>query len=79
MSKGGAVLHDLIRKLARRRARRRAIAELEAFDAAMLDDLGITRAQIPDYVDGRIGPRPRPRLVWSRDEPCTPGCCAEAA
>ncbi|MGF1658702.1 MAG: DUF1127 domain-containing protein [Rubrimonas sp.] len=43
-------------------ARRRDIAALRAMDARALSDLGIERAQIVAYVDGRLArPAPRPR------------------
>lgn len=76
------MLRGSLRGMARRRASRRDIADMTAFDDAMLGDVGITRAQISGCVDGRIGPRPGPRLVWSRPEApdrCAPGCCSKAA
>ena len=47
-------------RLAHRRARRAAIAELRGYDDALLADLGIARAEIPAYVDGRLASRARP-------------------
>lgn len=47
-----SVFRDLATSLARRRQRRRAIAELEAMDDATLRDIGIYRGDIRNVVDG---------------------------
>ncbi|MFC6643559.1 MULTISPECIES: DUF1127 domain-containing protein [Sulfitobacter] len=47
-----SVFRDLADSLARRRQRRRAIAELEAMDDASLRDIGIYRGDIRWVVEG---------------------------
>ena len=47
-----SVFRDLATSLARRRQRRRAMAELEAIDDATLRDIGIYRGDIHNMVGG---------------------------
>ena len=62
------------------RQRRRDIAELDGFDARQLEDLGITRDQIPDYVSGAlIRPMPVALTRASNVIPFPVQCCAHAA
>ena len=48
------MLSAIIAAIARRRARARAIAELQRLDDAHLRDIGLMRDQIEAFVSGRI-------------------------
>ncbi|MEL6481789.1 MAG: DUF1127 domain-containing protein [Pseudomonadota bacterium] len=48
----------LFGRLAEARERRDAIELLRSFDHAQLSDLGITRDEIPAYVDGKLEKQP---------------------
>lgn len=86
-----SILLAWFERWSRWRRDRRALRELRGFDDAMLDDLGISRGEIADYVAGRLsvgdaGPEAGRHLtlVWSAssaevDEGCDPECCPEAA
>ncbi|WP_172294978.1 DUF1127 domain-containing protein [Pseudoruegeria sp. HB172150] len=55
-------MQNLLANLRDRRERRQAIRELSAMSRQALWDLGITRDEIAEYVDGKAGPvarRPR--------------------
>jgi uncharacterized protein YjiS (DUF1127 family) len=53
------LLRSQIILLSRRWLRRRATAELERLDDRLLADIGISRGQIPQVVDGLCRPQPR--------------------
>jgi uncharacterized protein YjiS (DUF1127 family) len=46
----GALMVDALHRIAARRAERRAMRQLSRYPDAMLKDMGITRAEIPDLV-----------------------------
>ena len=54
-----AFLSDAFDAIRRDREIRTAIRELEALDDHALDDLGIRRDEIADYVTGRLSREPR--------------------
>jgi uncharacterized protein YjiS (DUF1127 family) len=54
-----AFLRDALDAIRRDREIRTAIRELEALDDHALDDLGIRRDEIADYVTGRLRREPR--------------------
>ncbi len=82
---GGVLLHAFkgLRRWRRRgktiAKRRRAIAELDALDDRVLQDIGVNRRSIPELVDAQLrheaeagAPDPRPALrpaVLGRDHP----------
>ncbi|MEM6679836.1 MAG: DUF1127 domain-containing protein [Pseudomonadota bacterium] len=51
------MITTLVERLRRARERREAIQTLKTYDDALLRDLGITRDEIEDYVDGLAGPQ----------------------
>lgn len=78
-----SVFRDLATSLARRRQRRRAMAELEAMDDATLRDIGIYRGDIRRVVDGLsdadLGLKPAPARHRSAKAPAQAGQTASLA
>jgi len=64
-------LARLLLPLRRRLARRAAIRELERLDRRLLNDIGIDRHDIADFVDSMLEPR-RPREATVIAFPCSP-------
>lgn len=84
-----AGLRALARRFNRRHVRVRTIRELQRLDDAVLRDIGIERAAIPEVVDGILRPQapeasrplrsprraPRPRIAVPLRAAENPACC----
>ncbi len=76
------MLFGLLSRWRTAQRRRKDIRELQALPDMMLWDLGISRFEIPDYVDGRLVREIRPPaqiLQFPVTARCCPQCCCEDA
>jgi uncharacterized protein YjiS (DUF1127 family) len=80
---GGAVPPHPFQDLSRRHRRRERIAELDALDDHILQDIGVNRRSIPELVDARLrleaeadaaDPRRAPDRSGFRAQPCEQPC-----